>query len=327
MKVSFMKVACSAMCVVSFFTGCQKDRLNENNLDEKFSITVSIPVEETKLVTAGEETAVQNYQVFLFKEDGSLEDYASTTTANITLDCTIGSKNVVALVNAPSFADVMDYGTLSEKMSYLSDNSADAFVMSGSLPLEVRSRDVVTIKLPVSRKVARVELSELKVEIDIPQYSKETFKVSSVYLINVAADLPYFYTADPNLWYNKGGYDPEDDNALIYDDMGDFVVTEQTPYTTKNTFYCYPNKVNADSFASEWCPRNTRLVVQAVLGDRTYYYPVTLPKLDANKTYQVYLTITRPGTDSPDVQFDKFDAPFEVTIKDWVRGATVTQEI
>ena len=283
--------------------------------------------DDTKVTSGIDETAIKNYQVFLFNSDGTLEDCVSQSSSDIVLDCTMGKKTVVVLVNAPSMAEVTDYETLTAKKTSLSDNQADAFVMTGSTTVDIRSSQPDMITVQVSRKVAKIELASLEVDIDMPQYSSKSFKVSSVYLINVPAEMPYLEYATASVWYNKMGYTDANDNTLIYDDMDDFEVTADTPYTARNTFYCYANHTLTDTFSSTWTPRSTRLVVEAMLGDTKYYYPVTLPKINQNKKYEVNLKITRPGSLTPDTIVEKFTADFEVYIKDWQSGGTVDEEI
>ena len=322
-----MSAALAAFGFMSVFTGCQKEVINENASDDRVTVNVSVPVAETKVVSVLNEASIRNYQVFIFKEDGVVEDYVSQSSADITLDCTKGRKTIVVLVNAPSMGHVMDFASLTAERSLLSDNAADCFVMEGKTNVDIQSVNTVSISIPVTRKVARIELSSLNVAIDMPQYSSKTFTVSSVYLINVSAEMPYFEQAAPILWYNKTAYSSVDDNTLIYDDMGDFEITSETPYTTKNVFYCYSNNVTTDSFSETWSPRLTRLVVEAKLDGETYYYPVTVPNIKQNKRYEVNLTITRPGAKSPDYEVDKLAADFKVSVADWDKGATVNEEI
>ena len=104
-------------------------------------------------------------------------------------------------------------------------------------------------------------------------------------------------------------------------------MTSSASYDKKNTFYCYPNPESNDNFSSTWSPRHTRLVVEALLGDTRYYYPVTLPEIESNKIYDVNLKITRPGSSLPDIEVDKFAVGFTVQVKDWEIGASVSEEI
>lgn len=329
MKKCFVKVVIAALSFIAIFAACQKEMVNGYSSNERATLRISVPMDETKVISDANDAQVNHYQVFLFKDDYSLEDYTSQTSPDVTLDCTMGKKYIVAMVNAPLMDDIMDYRTLTEKTSLLSDNSVGSFVMEGLTVIDVATTNPAKIAVPVTRKVAKVELSSLTVAIDMPQYSSLAFKVSSVYLINVSSEIQYFpmQKTVPVSWSNQLAFVSEDANDLTYDDMGDFQVTESTPYTTKNTFYTYANLIDNDSFSTTWSPRHTRLVVEAMLGDQVYYYPVTLPKLEQNKVYGVNLKITRPGSFTPDARIDKFDADFQITVKDWVQGETVDEEI
>ena len=319
--------ACAAASVLAVFTGCQKDVMSDHKSDEKVTLKVSVQNPDTKVLSGADETGIKSYQVFLFNENGVVEDYVNQASSDITLDCTTGDKTVIVLANAPDLGDVVDMEMLSTKTSLLSDNAPDALVMEGRQNVKILSSDGAYISVAVARKVARVELASLKLAIDMPQYNSLPFKVQSVYLINVPAEMPYFNYVESSLWYNKSGYVQEDYNDLIYDDMEDFEITAETPYTAQNVFYCYPNKIPQDSFEAEWCPRNTRLVVEATLGDEKYYYPVKLPKLEHNMRYEVNLVITRPGLPTPDSNFKKFDADFNITVSEWIQGSKISQEI
>lgn len=327
MRRFFSFAACAAASVLAVFTGCQKDVMSDHKSDEKVTLKVSVQNPDTKVLSGADETGIKSYQVFLFNENGVVEDYVNQASSDITLDCTTGDKTVIVLANAPDLGDVVDMEMLSTKTSLLSDNAPDALVMEGRQNVKILSSDGAYISVAVARKVARVQLASLKLAIDMPQYNSLPFKVQSVYLINVPAEMPYFNYVESSLWYNKSGYVQEDYNDLIYDDMEDFEITAETPYTAQNVFYCYPNKIPQDSFEAEWCPRNTRLVVEATLGDEKYYYPVKLPKLEHNMRYEVNLVITRPGLPTPDSNFKKFDADFNITVSEWIQGSKISQEI
>lgn len=326
MRKFFASAAFAAICFSSVFTGCQKEVVTESVSEERATLRIAVQHPETKVVTGMEESSIKNYQVFLFKESGIIEDYVCQASSDITLDCTVGKKMVVVIANAPAMGDVMDIETLNTKTTLLSDNAVDAFVMEGRKEVTIYSPEAIDVSISVTRKVAKVQLTSLTVAIDMPQYSSMPFKVQSVFLINVPAEMTYFETIESPLWYNKSGYDPEDFNDLTYDDMEGFEITDETPYVAQNVFYCYPNKVATDSYDATWCPRNTRLVVEATLGDETYYYPVKLPKLEQNRRYDVKLTVTRPGNLTPDSEFKKFDANFQISVVDWSHGSSISKE-
>ncbi len=320
-------VASVALCFMSVLASCQKESVSERGAGEKVRLEVSVPVAETKVVSGANETAIKNYQVFLFNDKDVLEAYVNCNDSDISLDCTLGQKTVVVLANAPSINDVTTLSALMAKKSSLSDNAADAFVMEGQVAITIETTKDVSVTVPVVRQVVKVELANVTTAFELAQYRNMSFKISSVYLINVAADKKYFSTEAPTLWLNQMGYISSDDNLLIYDDMEDVAVTTSTPYSTKNAFYTYPNPTVNDAFSTTWTARHTRLVVETLLGSTKYYYPVTLPVLQQNKSYEVSLKITRPGSETPDAVVDKFAADFEVTVKDWETGAAVSEEI
>ena len=69
------------------------------------------------------------------------------------------------------------------------------------------------------------------------------------------------------------------------------------------------------------------LVVQTRLGDGIYYYSVELPKMESNKCYNVSLTVTMPGSLTPNVPVQKEDAVFSVSVSDWSGNINVNETI
>ena len=297
----------------------------EDSPQSKVKLKVVVPVAETKLTDAPDESRIDNYQVYIFGSDGVLESYVNQESSDIVLDCIAGAKSIVVLANAPAMTDVTTVSSLSAKTSLLSDNHDGTFVMSGQHTTVITEDTEITVT--VSRIVSKIILSELKVDFLAPQYQNSDFKVSSVYLINVPAEAGYLSVKTPGVWYNKQEYVSADANALIRDAVGSVPVSESSLYPVTNTFYCYPNPTDQDSFDMTWSARHTRLVVEASLGTNILYYPVTLPKLESNKIYDVSLTITRPGASKPDAEVDKYAADFSITVKDWETGASVIEEI
>lgn len=312
--------------ILAVFNACaEKLHLDSDSSEMKVQLKVMIPVAETRLTSPMSENTIKNYQVFVFDGNGVMEAYVNQTSADIILDCTVGEKTVAVVTNAPALSDVTTASALESKVTVLSDNDDESLIMTGRENVTVT--DDADVEVSVSRLVSKVRLSKLQVAFETPQYQNTSFNVSSVYLINVPAESRYFTGISPSLWYNKQQYVVSDANALIYDDMKSAAVTASLPYSSVNTFYCYPNLTDSDSFEPTWSARHTRLVVEAYLGTTKYYYPVTLPKLEANKVYDVNLTITRPGASAPDTEVDKFAADFTVVVKDWETGASVMEEI
>ena len=89
-------------------------------------------------------------------------------------------------------------------------------------------------------------------------------------------------------------------------------------WTADKYFYCYPNPTETDSSEETWSARRTRLVLEATLGGEVMYYPVTLPVIEPNSSYEVTVKITRRGSPSPDIPVTGIAAEFSVDVQNWI---------
>lgn len=84
---------------------------------------------------------------------------------------------------------------------------------------------------------------------------------------------------------------------------------------------------NGFSSSNDAC---TRLVVYAsfmVNGERKYYYyPVTIPAMDRNKFYDVYLVVSGFGSDHPNREPIKGSMSVTIGVKPWDGGSDINQE-
>ena len=69
------------------------------------------------------------------------------------------------------------------------------------------------------------------------------------------------------------------------------------------------------------------MVIHTRLGATEYYYTVELPQMESNKCYNVSLTVTMPGSMTPDVPVQKEDAVFSVVVSDWAENIEVNETI
>ena len=266
----------------------------------------------------------------MFGDNGYLEGYVNQDTPDIVLRSKPGNKKIVAICNAPDLGHNFDYVGLQAKTSMLSDNESDSFVMIGETSLDLK--DPCDCPIAVERLVAKVQLLSLDVNFRSDVYKNLPFIVSAVYLINVPAEVPYMWDgiSYARSWYNKMEHVVTDDNSLIYDDMTGVTISKDSPYSIVNTFYCYPSNLGEDTHdMTSWSVRHTRLVVEAVIGGNTYYYPVTLPKIERNNVYGVNLTVKGLGGSSPEEIVENHDVSFSFEIVDWevVDSNNVTEAI
>ena len=270
-------------------------------------LTVGICGAMTKAtaVSADNEAKVNNLQVFVFRGD-DLDAYASVDNAQeLTLSCTAGDRVVYALVNAPDYSAVPGKAALLAKVSELSANSLSNFEMVGSKSVILPQSEKVSID--VNRIASRVVLKKITRSFTSEALQALNFKVDAIYLINVAGNTSYDLSAAPAKWYNVA----ENKNelaSLLYDAPASLITNGQS-YSTAHTFYAYPNDLATNT---------TRLVIETTLGETKYYYPINLPEMAANKSYEIEeVKITRPGSDNPDEPVSFADATFSINVIDW----------
>ena len=225
-----------------------------------------------------------------------------------------------ALVNAPDGSKISKKSELEATTSKLSDNSLTNFVMIGSKPIDMTPSVNETIM--VSRIAARLTVSKITTAFTSQAYKQMEFKVNRIYVVNAAGDVNYkLEKKAPTTWFNKMAYTTSDVDALLYADAIDTKITEATPYDTPTSFYTYPNSTQTDSQAEEFSARFTRVVVETTLGGKTYYYPVSIENIESNKYYNIKnLTITRPGSLSPDTPVSSLECTVSIEVKEWGQG-------
>lgn len=314
------------------FSACEKNHAAIGSLDADIvTLEVGIPVSATKAVNVNEESKVSDYQVFVYsKAEGVLEDYKKIdgTKTSVTMQCTTGEKEIVVLANAPALDSKVSLYSLKETRSMLNENSIGRLVMEGWKTVTLADSSKVDVE--VKRMVAKVVLKQVVTAFENEAYNGMGFKILSAYLINVPADKRYLASSTANQsdgpaeWYNKLGYEQDNTyDAVLKDAIG----STATDYAVEHVFYSYPNPYETDSYSESWSERPTRLVVEAELGGKVCYYPVVLPKLQQNAVYDVVLTITRPGKDSPNEDMTKYDEFFTISVSDWDARTSVTETL
>ena len=309
MKKSIFVFAAALAALVA----CNKNEVtpvgpqNQSETLEPCELTVGICGSMTKAtaVTKDNEAKVNNLQVFVFRGD-ELDAYASVDNAKeLTLSCTAGEREVYALVNAPAYSEVSSKTTLIAKVSELSANSLTNFEMVGSKSVTLPHTS--TVSIDVNRIASRVVLKKVTRNFTSAALQSLDFTVDAIYLINVAGNTSYDLSAAPGAWYNVAKYNIEL-ASLLHDTVGSKIANGAS-HDTAHSFYSYPNDAAS---------KTTRLVIETTLGTTKYYYPINLPAMESNKSYEIAeVTITRPGSDDPDVPVSFADATFSINVIDW----------
>ena len=315
MKTHFLVTAALAALAIA---SCTREKADIDGLPVEVNVTIlgTAPTRATA-VTYANESKVANLQVYVFNE-GKLEDYQDAGAAmTAQLTATSGQRTVWALVNAPSIQDITTETELKAKVSQLAENKTDAFVMSGSTTQELK--DGGTVPVTVKRIVSRVSIKKISTDFQYALAS-ESLTVDGIYLINVAGDNTYAADGTPGTWVNQLKHQDTNLDVLLYDKVS-ATVNNKTAYEKEHVFYPYPNPTQEDTYDATWKPRHTIRVVEVTFEGKKGYYPVVLPALERNKTYEIDEMVVRhrPG-DVPYKPLETGDATVQITVNDWELG-------
>ena len=308
MKISIFAFAAALAALVA----CNKNEATPMQPQNQESLvpcelTVGICGAMTKAtgVTTDNEAKVNKLQIFVFRGD-DLDAYASVENAKeLTLSCTAGEREVYALVNAPDYSSVPGKAALLAKVSELSANTLTNFEMVGSKSVTLPQTG--TVSIDVNRIASRVVLKKITRNFTSAALQALDFTVDAIYLVNVAGNTSYDLTAAPSTWYNIA--ENKGELASLLADTPTAPIAQGQAYDTDHTFYAYPNDLAVNT---------TRIVIETTLGTSKYYYPINLPEMAANKSYEIEeVVLTRPGSDNPDEPVSFADATFSINVIDW----------
>lgn len=328
---------------------CQKAQITSSEVETTGKLNLSVNVEsETKAALYTEmkdyEKAVNRLQIFVFDNTGKLNMYqdADPTKTSFNIVVSTGSKTVYAVVNGSDLSSVTTLSALKARTAALSANSTTAttgFVMSGSATCTVSTSSTATAAITVSRLVSRVAL--VSVTNNLPD-AYGSITISNAMLINVPGIQNLECTLSPGTWLNPMGRVSGTSNiingstyvadcpALTFNSISKSVALGSSlSLTEPYLFYSYPNNTTTDvtGYVTSFSAAKTRLIVTAVIGGSTYYYPVTLDKLERNKAYSVGLTISGLGSTEPNTPVSKASLTVSITVNTWQNGEVYDAEI
>ena len=317
----FLAASAAALCTIA----CNKDLTSSAPVQgkeqiaegERCELTVGIagsPLTKATGSTAEDEVAVKMLQIYVFRGD-VLDAYAKVKGSKVaTVNCTAGDREIYALVNDVERSSIDTKAQLLAAVSDFNNTQIGGFAMIGSVQKTLPQNDTITID--VTRLASRVKIKKITRNFTSPSLAAGNLKIECMGLQNVATDINLGLTSSPTTWTNKKNLGSIDNDYLF--ERADQTMANGDTYETAHTFFCYPNPTTDDSSSSTWCPRHTRLVVMTSFGDDVYYYPITLPVLEPNKSYEIEnLTLTRLGSEDPDVPVTFQDCTFDLNIKPW----------
>ena len=349
MKKTLLFAACVCLCL----TACQNntDSLLES---ETGALRISLSTEgspSTKSVTdiVGKEATIHDVQLFIFKADGTL--YQRQTFPENTTTCSVsgvkaGYYQLAAVVNAPAFTSVETLYDLQEQTVELSDNDPQVgFVMYGVTENTVMvsgGNTPASATIELTRFVSRVRLTTVK--NNLPS-SCGALTVETVLLENGMGTWTLRGSGSPMDFVNHAGRKfgkstsaSASDFIAVAADADCASMTFHAPATTVsrgNTpesfnlpFYCFPNPTRTSD--DNTGPTNdiacARLVLKISYGSpaESWYYPVSIPGMARNTSYDVSFVISGPGSKDPNSPVTNGNLAVEIQVKAWGDGTSYT---
>ena len=325
------------MLSIFLLAGCHRAALPG---EEGVEVVFSILGEETRMTGTDGERAVDNWTLLLYKDGMLAEAGTSESGSAIRKRLAAGDYTAFAIVNPPmSFVpdSYPELSSLTAAESALQENAPGRLVMAGSRTVTVPVPDGETQRISVDRLVCKAGIRKISLRFADPLLAARPFSLKGIYLTNCFGKSRYGsdwneteIVSDAALWYNRMGYQPDGtvDNLLAETGLS-IPVTADTPHWQEHTFYYYPNSLSEalDSRSGTWTRRRTRLVLEAEIGGRNYYYTITLPASQRNKTYIIEEAVIRklgsrdPEKDEPGA----IDVVFSTSVDDWSPEYNVTE--
>lgn len=274
---------------------------------------------------------VSTATVFVFNSDGSYDNQATATGPSVSVRCTQGvNKQVYVVANKSIGTSVTSIADLHGISTSLTDFTPSHFTMTGyKTGVEAKATGNAPIEIDVVRYASKITLDKITHSLTETGWKDMDFYVKGIYLINApGGDWNLFeenYT--PSVWYNQCAWSSSVADDWLYESLNQRIIKNGS-YPLRHTFYCLPNPTTSDSHGGTWSPRKTRLVIEALIGTRTFYYPITLGSLARNTHYAISnLNITRLGSSDPDYPVSEAQMTFTLNVKDWTVSDMGTQTI
>ncbi len=292
MRKTFLFAASLLLAACQPFSPTNWEKSPESDPTGTLLVNLILPGDPaTKVLgSATDESAVNNLQIFVFKDISSTDltlnvretdKWTTDGSTTLTLNTYIGKKKVWALVNAPrqSFDNEQE---LMSHYSLLEENTATGLVMTGSAAIEVAELNTAgsvgsITPLPITVSHLGVRISVRNVNVDFSNTSLEGcyLDIKEVYVLNAVNSVSLSGTgrtvaelASSAYWYNLEAWNESVPAAArsLLGDRGNLNVSIGPTTGTQDLnrfFYVYPNASTASNDNTEATPsaRLTRIIL------------------------------------------------------------------
>jgi len=220
---------------------------------------------------------------------------------------------VTGLTRDWEWGQIRSIDALREHLVSLDEEEPEAgTVLSGESEIGDGFDEACTVTLrPL---LCRIRLRSLCCDFSGRPYEGESLKNLRVYLTGAGSETVLFPDEAvpplPTAYRNMGS----DCGELPVLSWAEPVGTLALDGTQLGALYCYPNPATEEGLGTPL----TRLVIEGELLGRTWYYPITLPPLQRNRSYDFDVTLTMTGATDPEIPVDGSSATLALEVTPWV---------
>ena len=313
-----------------FLYSCEAAKVHEQ--DEP---SVSIQIERTQSRNMQE---CINLDIFIFNDDrlqrlDSYQRVIPSSMEKITAASRKGKKIIAVIANSKfekeEWSGINSLDALYATAAELQKEDPAKPVMCGTTYVEMGTDAACSIDMwPL---ISEIYIRSVRCDFSGKPYSGEELQNVRVYLPNVNARAPLFRKSGfmPQQITNSGRLSENDLASFSHPGMLmrqlDSPVGNETSYP-EISLYCYPNDCIEESPGSPF----TRLVIEGELSGHIYYYPININRnmesgsgtgIGRNSRYAYDITLTRTGTDNPEIIADPDMIRINCSILPWTEAA------
>ena len=295
-----------------------------------------------------QEELIQSLDVYVFKPelDNVVESHLRFIVGGVDhfnglITATAGTRNVgfIANISQEEGQKIHTMEDFENRHFYFSENKVNSLVMTELVKGVVLEKSTIgddgtwtdtTVEAKLVRTVARIRLHRISNRID-PSYM--TFQLNAIYLMNAAKEFDPVSQTVNGYWNGSEPFTAEEDNikSMIHLPSsleGSFIPLPLSfPYNynwEQGVFYALPNTASESESAGQ--DNVTKLVIELSVDGKICYYPIGIPNLERNTTYEIYdVVLKRIGSDDPNTYVTKAVTDIQATVLDWTEGTIIGQ--
>lgn len=301
---------------VLFLSGCCPDVLPETYSPNRVKISQSTAYQQQPEGSTLDIFAFQDDRLKRLDSYQRIEGFEGNTAY---AGCYSGAKIFFFCISAGrstyEWADMNSYSSLNKIRIDLENETRECLTMTGECRISADQDGGNVVLKPL---VAEISIDGIGYDFTGTPYAGQTITDMRAYLININATygLTDHDFRGPERIVNQGMLRKEDLSGFHQKDMIFSELSIKSGRWSQKpdiSFLCFPNQGSDDSIGNP-C---TRLVIEGKIDGMTYYWPISIKRIERNCRYSFNILIRRKGTSDPDTPVDLEECEIQYDIRPW----------